>query len=660
MIKIPQNNQFNVTNGAEIKPNIVFTKNVDFDEEGYIKLSPPMPSLLDDDTTDFGIVSDAYNYSNYNYILPTRLKIWDLDLSDLSFTKDTSGLSTTRETRICGYDSDPLLNTSSDIYELSDAATFTWVQRNTSSIDYMTEFASRQTWVGDSINEIEQYSTSNLSSSPVSTTSTGPTLQFPNYLSTTGIAYSNYRIGVGTSHDTGGNAYFFTWDGASASANTGTPVDAPIIIDVIAYKNSWSILTSRGQLLYFNGAGWDILGNFPPYFFGVNWINALNYSESHGRIMSVDNDIIYINIGSLLDSSEDNSGILQGFYSGVWCYDPQVGLYHRYSLSHSKLVRESLTPISGLFTRTAHGLETGDRVLDVGEPAKTYFAIKITANTFKLADSYDLAILGTPTSVYVNNTDTLLWIERTDWGQLIYQNDANGVCLKIDNNLTKNSGYSPFFVSSEIFNTSLVSKEKFCLLADGFDNIGAVEYYKMKSIEVEDIWQSIIVKHKPLSEGDKIIVKYKIEDGPKKNSVGDAGDTTPDTYATWVDADTFTFDDSVFDATGWEVGDEVEFMAGAGAGQTAHITEISEAAGVWTVSVDESIRGATAGAKSTLAFSRYKKLATITKESSGFKGQSIIKLGKVSKWLQVKLEMRGNRITLEELIINNKVHNPVL
>jgi hypothetical protein len=657
MIKVPTNNKYNVSSGPDLTPNIAYTRNVSFDEEGYIKQSHPLLRIYDDtQNADFGQVSDILNKGTYEYKIITDDKIFDLDLSDIALAVD-AGAPTSADTtsRITGWGTDSyLINTGGDIYEYR-ASNNTWYQRNSDSSNFLSEFPSRATWVSESAGDVNQYATTELDDSPLSTTSTGPDLVLPRQFEVTGIAYSNYRVGIATKHDGQLQAMFFTWDGTSASANTGTPVDAPAILDVIAYKNSWVILTSRGQLLYFNGGGWDNLGDLPPYYFDAVWIDPSG-SLQFGKILSTDGDLIYLNIGSQLEADEYDSGILPYFYSGVWCYDPKVGLYHRHTLSYSQVRRENLTPTAGIYTAaSAHYLETGDKVM---RSEDVYYAIKVDATTFKLATTYAKALAGTND---YTSASTFLWVERRDFGQLNWYNNVVGCVKFFDNAYTSQDGIMPFFAAGTLQKPDLTSDATLCTKFTKFDTISTILYSKYKSQEIEDIYNSIIVKFRPLVNSDKIIIKYKTEDTLKQRTIGEAGDASPDTaYITWTNDTTFTFPDAYMDASLVQVGDEVEIQSGVGAGQTAHVSSIALDS-VWTVVLDEPIRGVVANNKSTIMFDNFKKLETITKDTIGApKGQYTAKLNKPAKWIQVKIELRGSGITIEDMIINNITHKPII
>jgi hypothetical protein len=659
MIKIPNSDsRFQVQNGPEVKPNIAFTRNVNFDEEGYIKQSSPLIKVYDESqAATFGAVSDIIDTQSTVFKIITDDEIFDLELDNLEVAVDAGAPDGQTTSRVAGWGRGDILTDTSDGISQYDESADAWIQRNNDSVGFLTEFPSRQTWVAEASGGVNQYAIGELDDNPLSTTSTGPDLELPNYYTVTGLAYSNYRIGVATEHENGGQAMFFTWDGASASANTGTPVDAPIILDVCHYKNSWVVLTSRGQLLYFNGGGWDTLGDLPPYYFNVVWIQN-GGSVQYGSILHPDGDIIYINIGSQLEADEDDSGILPYFYSGVWCYDPMVGLYHRHTLSYSTVRLETPSLASGVWTAsTAHYLQTGDKVFRTSND-QMYYAIRLNAATFSLADSYDLAIAGT---VGGATSGELMWVERKDFGQLNWYNNVTGCVKSFDNPSTEREGISAFFAGGFLQTPALAAEHTLCARFNKFDTISTIIYSRYKSTQKEDIYNSINVKYKPLKDGDKIVVKYKVKDKYDIKTLGEAGDATPDTgFITWTNGTTFTFTNAMLNATDVEVGDEVEIQSGAAAGQSSHISSITLASGTWTVVLEDSLRGAEAGKKSTIMIDSYQKLGVITKDSANADTDNTnLRLDKKGKFIQVKLELIGSHITIEELAINNQENTPI-
>lgn len=656
MIKVPlENGIYKVNNGPEFDLNIAYTKNCNFDEKGIIKLSPALYNILNDtDTAAFSHTVDAVNTATGDFTFFTDSNVYEFDIDDLTSTEDPSNPSLNTSLRVASYGTKKwLIGTSLDIYEYSYLGA--WVQRNSDATGFLEQFPSRSTWVGELSGDVHQYSTANLDDSPLSTTSTGPTLSMPLGYNITGLAYSNYRIGIATENASGEDALFLTWDGASTTANTGVFVKAPVLLDVVAYKGSWVVLSSKGQLLFFNGSGFDELGNLPSYYANALWIEPLT-SRQYGRLLQVIGDRIFVNIGSQLTNDKWDSGILRGFYSGIWCYDPKVGLYHRYSLASSKLKNESCTSVSNVFTSgSSHYLLTGDPVM---EGDVKYYAIKVDSTTFKLATTYANAIANT-NATFSDASWGLQWILRTDWGQINYYNNVVGLFKHFNDAGSITDGKMPIFAEALIQTKALTSDHTLCVAHSLMDNIGSIVYNKSKSREIQDLFSSIIVKHKPLIGGDKIVIKYKIKEMEGQESIGEADDASPDTrYITWTNATTFTFTTSMMDGSNLEVGDEVEFQSGAGAGQTAHIVSATLVSTTWTIIVDEDVRGGESGNKSTVRFDRFKKLDTIT--SSNSLGIYTKQMSKIGKWIQIKLELRGVDVTIEEMIINNKTHAPVV
>jgi len=662
-MKIPADRRFFVSNGSDLTPSIHYTKNIDFDEEGYLKLSPPFPRLVSsEDTANFDILADMImigTASGQDYKAVTDSGVYDVDPQALTVTLDAGApAGVTSESRFVGWKgADWYISDASDIYSLQSTAGTVWDIENTDSGNYAEIFVNRNSLTLATANTVQQYTEANMDGTTPPATNSGVTLTIPANFEILGMAYSNYRMGLATRNTTGGSAYFFVWDGATTSASLGIPVNAPMILDIVAYKNSWVILTSIGQLLYYNGSGFDILGNLPTFYFNTNWL--ILQAHYHGRTMYTDGDIIYFNIGTLLESSNDDGGILPGFYSGVWCYDPVVGIYHRYGLAYSKMTTGSIAATSGTFSSTGHKLLSGDRVL-YESGIKIYYAIYVTADTFKLADSYDEATAGTASADFGTSSYALTWIKREDWAQLIANNQNFGaVCVFSNGTNLNNDGVLPFFANLQVADATMTSRHLTSIMAPAFDNLGCIAYSKVKAQGTLDNWQKLNIKYRPLQGGDKIVVKYKYKDFyPAPICIGEAGDITADTgttsYITWSDSDTFT---TTADLSLVEVGHEVEFYSGAGAGSTAHISSITENAGTYTVNLDEAIRGAESGKKSTCVIDAFYKQATITKDTEEQENMHEVPIGIISKWLQVKLELRGRNVTVEELEIVSNPHH---
>jgi hypothetical protein len=160
----------------------------------------------------------------------------------------------------------------------------------------------------------------------------------------------------------------------------------------------------------------------------------------------------------------------------------------------------------------------------------------------------------------------------------------------------------------------------------------------LESTQVEDVFKAIVVKYnRLLNTTDKIKVKYrtyKID-----------GQSVP---ISWTSTTTFT---TAISAMGdYEVGDEVEVTLGAGSGKCVNISDISFAAGTYTVTVDEAVVGATGNANVKLQ--KWSKLQYIQNVKQ-FSNLPLPQYNKDTK-IQFKIIMEfTGKNELEEIIVVN-------
>jgi hypothetical protein len=163
------------------------------------------------------------------------------------------------------------------------------------------------------------------------------------------------------------------------------------------------------------------------------------------------------------------------------------------------------------------------------------------------------------------------------------------------------------------------------------------------------------VKHSKLaSDIDKIVIKYK--------TASDADlvvrATSKSGSITWTDSDTFTTTD-----TQWAnvlAGDEVEVIQGAGSGYLLHVSSVSVNTGTYTVNLDESVKNISANDTGRAIVSRWGKLTTLSSGTiTNEDGYSEIAIGVKSKSIQFKIELRGEDVEIEEILVAHQLHKPV-
>lgn len=661
MPKIPQDDKrIIVTNGIHSADGVLsYVKNVDLSERGVIKLAPPMVKLFSDEVAEGGDVDldlpvDVFSYDEGEYKVITNDRAFNFLLGNLDFTEDAGYTDWQAETRVINWVGGDWHIGGGDLYSYTGASG-DGVYTNVLSVnlDYIELFVNRNSVVGAFGNNIvRQYNTSYSATNH---------LTLPANFKVTGLKYSNNMMGVATRQlKNQGDAYFFLWDGATTAANSGFPVNDSYIIGLVAYQSSWALMTSAGELLYFNGGGFQQIATLPTFRFEEDLISlGPNNSINLGNLMNADGDIIYAHCAAMPEFSITNRPYRPGFSAGMYCFDPEVGLYHKGSLSYSRYQQENVTAASNVLTfSAAHELQTGDELWleadDLGlEGGRVYYAIVITTTTIKLATSYDNAVANTSTTITDGTLNNLYWLKIRDYG-------VEGVDIRSLGLVKRERGYDgfnesgiqPTFLGGKIHPNTVASNRVnvFCGFAPFFTNIGYVITSKFNSSETTDMYQGVSVKHGKLAQNDKIIVKAKILDA-EPLIIGDMT-LISSNYAgpsvTW-DASGLFFE-TASDLTGVEIGDEVHIFVGAGSGQSAHITAVEEVVtGTWRVTLDEIVRGISSNAKSCVSIEKWKKLGVITANSEHADNVATFPLGDPSPQVEVKVEMRGVGVRIYEI-----------
>lgn len=656
--------QIVVTNGVNsIQGRISYTKNIDLSEKGYIKLSAPMCKIFSSEAAeggdvDFQVPIDIFAWDNGVYKVITDDQAFNFTLSGISLSEDTGFTDWSDTSRVIEWVGGLWhINGASDVQSYTGTTgTTTYAQVINKALDFIELFTNKNTLVGAIANVLWQYNTSYANTT---------NLTVPANFVITGNAYSNNFMGVITRTTKGqGNAYFFTWDGATTSANSGFPINDPYILAIRAYKSSWILVTSSGQLLYFNGGGFQEIGYLPTFKFEENLISLEPGTEiQFGNLIDVDGDIIYVNCASAPEFSSNMKPYRPGFSGGMYCYDQQVGFYHRSALSYSRYIKENVSVSSDVITSSAtHFLKTGDEVWleadDLGlTGSRVYFAIVQTSTTFRLADTYADALANIPVSITNGTLNGLSWVKRTDFGIETVPLRNLGFVKKVKNyDGFNDSGVTPTFLGGYVKPNNVASDRVSVLNAavPVMSNRGYFITSKFQTSNLEDVWQSVAVKYQKLSPQSSIIVKAKTKD-QEAIVVGDASLFAAGTYTgslvTW-DANGTHFETS-FDISEAEVGDEVHVFDGAGAGQSAHITAITLVGSIYHVDIDEELRGITSNAKSCVSIDKWKKIGVIESDENN---QKEFALGDFSPTLEVKVELRGVGVRVNEIVIMSSSH----
>lgn len=675
MYLIPNiNKKYLQANSSDVTGNIWYTKNVNFDEAGYIKLSSRSVSIYSsDEGTNFRypLSIGRYNLTGGSHIVTSGNTDHAYELSMASTGITMSGDNTTGGNRPTGsvYNRGTWwlnkwhVTTTNSMATLNSAGTWatTGISLTSSYPHPLEVFRNRNTLVIGNKNVVSQFDTSYATGGADTTN-----LTLPTDYNVIGLAYQNNRMGIATQIDSslaGQNqeAVFFIWDGQLTTASAGYPVGSDAILSVKPYKSSWVLLTRGGKLLYFNGGGFDTLITL-PFFFKKYTVNA---DSTLGDIMTVDGDLIYLNLTANINYYGFKQEVyMQNFVGGVLCYDPTVGLYNRYTPSRSKFYTISTTvdTTTNIFTTSGTLPTTGNPIMYTSEqsnPAggitigKIYYIIRHSSTTFSLATTRQNAIDGNKIDITsAGGTNVFMGLEIVDYGI------ARGTVT----NAVTTLGNQNYFYDNLMFGgyyedtASLTPKYTLCLTVPMFKSIGYYVTTKLESENINDNFQQIFVKYKPLKEDDSIIVKYKDAD-----VIGLPVSTLQlGTGGTWTSNQVFTTTTDISEAytymqtSGNQL--ECEILTGAGAGQMSQITSIAYNGTTYTVTLDDEIEGVTTSNVCTFIIDNWKYADTITyTDTQGWKGIPVVTS---SKYIYVKVIMQGNNIQTEGLQIVNKSQIP--
>lgn len=151
---------------------------------------------------------------------------------------------------------------------------------------------------------------------------------------------------VGTYNETSGKAKvyeIYTGEvvGSTSVYRQAYEIDALAILAIWMINNTPFIVTERGDIMQFNGAGFVTVAEF-PFKFSERTLNGVisgqiqssNRSRPiHPRGVKVHNDSVFISVNT--DSNEDAYAINPKAHSGIWEFNYKTGqLNHRFAFAH--------------------------------------------------------------------------------------------------------------------------------------------------------------------------------------------------------------------------------------------------------------------------------------------------------------------------------------
>lgn len=658
IIPNPQSKAIKQLNVNDLLGDVYSSKNIDLSDIGHIKLSHrPISVMSKDEDSDFNNADSLTKSPNGIFVGGNHLFSGSVGLNVLTDRNtDTNPPAGGVEEDLVYFNATEVASDGTGIKYRSASTVWTTVAMSLDNSN-PTQMA-----VSDAFNSLV-VGNKNLVKLVDTTWVVGLTLTLPAQYQVTSLDVNNNSIAIGTRNIAGGEAKLFIWDGSSSAYSGSYGVKTTEIFSVKSYGSSFALVTSKGKLLQFNGGGFTELGSLPVAYFNANWADASNdHSGVSNRGMVVSGDSIFIRVNPKI-SGNSRLYFSQYFQGGLWRYDEHSGLNCVLTPSMTKwsgntiatssvntstdVITVSSSPVTGTPTQY---YATGGSVIGGLEDNKVYYTIKLTGTTIKLASTYSDAIAGTAIDLTStgNSFQILNFFLVTDYGWS-YSFDRGAVEI-LSSILATNS----FTTDKEIFTANLFGKQSqtsittFNIVHPLLKNIGYFVTPKLSSSSLTEKYDTISLKYKPLKTDDKIIVKYRL--GSRIGlPFGSFSTGTPIT-GVWSDTSTFT---TTVDMTNYKVGDEVEIVAGVGAGWMAHITSCTDNAGTWTVVLDSSFIYASANDIMYFCVDNWSVLKTITKDNETGANFDETGLQETSKVIQLKVVLDGHEIDIEQLTVKN-------
>lgn len=639
-MRIPSNNRWTQTNDGDIFGVLKKSIGVSFDEMGVVQVpGKPVAYYTENDDANFDLpISIQYFNSTYNVVTADNLFHGDFDGNAL--TEDATG-----DTNDAGGDGivvfGRLYISGTTKLQYWDGATYTDSGVTYSSIDYrpLCEFESQS---ADKLavakdNVVTLYDSAHAA---------GNSLTLPANLKVTSMRYRNNFLYIGCRHIEGGEARVYLWDGSGSAFQYSVPTHSSWVFSMAEHQGSIVFVTERGELRLITGTSSQQIATFPVYHAsGKQWAADIDtYGKVLNRGMVSDGDRIFISVyGNTV------TDLVEGMYSGLWTFDPQVGLYHRAGVTDDRVDTDaSPSSISDdTITMDAnHGGETGDPifVLNAGSvtgitAARLYRCIKVNDTDFQFADNLYDAKNGVPVQLSGSiGALSIRFLENDTVGE-IYGCEGGAVAL-----LNSIEFPEEMWAHGGIIyggNTD-VGIGTVMMIAPG-RGWGSITTQKILASRVTEIWKKLhlILKNLVMAV-EKVVVKIKTEEK--------VGLPLPPSSVTWSDTDTFT----TGDLQNWgavSVGDEVLILSGYGAGKTAHVSSISAGASEYTVNLDDTI--GKSSETSTVEVDNFKKVNEVLATDPNPTYPDFLLPNEKAPWLQVKVEFQGFEPALYYMELEN-------
>lgn len=671
MINIPNPNTrvWNQPNSSDLLGNLFVTKNLNFDQQGYLTLSYSPRAIITQATSSFNNVADIIHNDDYFYFTATWDSAWEVQNSPLvefpTLIATANVPSTDIQTSMDYAEELMVVSQDTDV-DFYNATSNTWTDTDitlssTSQGQHPVTLMLNVNAVAIAdVSSVLLYNAVTFDATPDLIT----TLLIPTSFKITKTVYHNQNLYIATKNTVGGKAALIVWNGQGTASQQQYQVNSNQIFSLAVHKDEVYALMSNGALERFNGGGFDFVAGFPIYYTDMSLTDFDNVNM-YKDIMRSNGEVLYINF----TNNQNTSNQLTCQPDGVWCYDEKVGLYHRYAptialVNHQTISTASVNTTTNQITVASPAYVTGTEMsYESNGTAITglidhtiYYVIKVDATHIQLATSYANAVAGTAIDLTGtgNASQVFIFYPNIDFGQ--FYSARTTALLNIDIPQSHRQYGTDLLYGTEVYRRD--NTGDYGTLMTAARGIGARGYMitpKIFSKDVTNNYDLFTLKWSPfISDLDKIIIKYRTVDDMR-----DIIDTNSlDWKITWTSTTTFTVTPTTTVWSSAAAGDEIEVLTGAGGGLLSHIVSITGTT-TKTVTISDPFPDYLSGDIGKAVFRNWKLWKTISYGDSDATQNFISEhLGIDGQFLQLKVELRGVMTQIVEMLVDDVFRLP--
>lgn len=605
MIKIPQTSEYKINNRSTIQGNILSTLNADFyTNQGKMLFSGRGLTNVTGATASMGSTALQLPVANFKYFnskiyavggygqAVTNIYYSGTVSAGSPFTQssetsvmqkaslDNSDMAIMYSTATSNTDKLYATNDEAKVYYLPAASTtwanFSFGTANTPHL--MIPFGNRM-YCTDNFNTILSWDAAHTVATIGNSYTITLNTPVSSKLSISWLRVAQNRIFIGAVNTTGGRGAVYVWDGVQSGVfDKVVPLNSTGPLSCVVLNDIPYIMDGFGLLMKYNGSYFDEIGRLPlPQGLSLyNATNATNDRAVHPNGMAIINTQIHVLVSTLQDTYQPNAP------SGIWCYDEDIGFYHKGS--------PSTYAYDGSSNYTDEGIIQYARVGALFECRSQASLTTSSTITFTAGLSAG-ASTGTLSSVFPGGTGMYnIYFSNGDKRIGSFTNGSTSVSWLTGGGALLSSATATFSYDVYIQGTMLYSAQPFVGGAISFatgtqtgiyldDSQGSYEKEgfvitpEVYSNDIESAWTSFWAKYSKLTNPDTITAKYRtVVDVP-----------TP-ALVTWTGAGTCTTTQNV---SAYSAGDEMFILTGNNAGISGNITSLTSntAGGVTTYTI---------------------------------------------------------------------------